>query len=171
MWHVAAAGHTDDWKRNAGVSTLTKRSAFRPGSGVSSKLHCNIKVPMLNAGRTTLYFFPDRLLVYNSGGVGAVSYDHLRAEAGQVRFVEDDGVPSDASQVGTTWRYVNKKGGPDRRFNNNRQLPIMLYGQLLLTSASGLRELFEMSVPAAAAAVSSALADLKTKTLSASSNH
>ena len=77
------------------------------------------------------------------GSRQATGYDHLHAEAGQVRFVEDDGVPSDASQVGATWRYVNKKGGPDKRFNNNRQLPIMLYDELLLASASGVRELFE----------------------------
>ena len=31
-----------------------------------------------------------------------------------------------------TWQYANKSGGPDRRFNNNRQLPICLYGILSL---------------------------------------
>lgn len=110
--------------------------------------------------RARLYFFPDRLLVYDSNGVGAVSYGDLRAQAGQVHFVESDQVPRDAAQVGTTWRYVNKKGGPDRRFNNNRELPVMLYGELLLTSASGLKELFAMSVPAVAVSVVSALSSL-----------
>jgi hypothetical protein len=47
--------------------------------------------------------------------------------------------------VGNTWRYVNKSGGPDRRFSNNSQIPICLYESMLLTSGSGLRELFQMS--------------------------
>ena len=157
IWHVNAASHTDDWKRNSGVNTLTKRSAIRLEVGVPPKVQCNIKVPTLKATRATLYFFPDRLLVYDPSGVGALPYSDLHAEAGQVRFVESDQVPRDATQVGTTWQYVNKKGGPDRRFSNNRQLPVMLYGELLLSSASGLRELFAMSTPAAAVTVVSAL--------------
>jgi hypothetical protein len=34
----------------------------------------------------------------------------------------------------------NRKGGPDRRFNNNRELPICLYGETDFRSASGLNE-------------------------------
>ncbi len=40
--------------------------------------------------------------------------------------------------VDRTWRYVNKNGGPDRRFNNNAQLPVVKYGVLYLSSATGL---------------------------------
>jgi hypothetical protein len=61
------------------------------------------------------------------------------------RFIEDEGVPGDAKMVGETWRYVNKKGGPDRRFSNNRQLPILLYLNMHLTSASGQNEMLEFS--------------------------
>jgi len=37
------------------------------------------------------------------------------------------------------------KGGPDRRFNNNREIPIVLYEVMSLTSKSGLREMFYIS--------------------------
>jgi hypothetical protein len=47
--------------------------------------------------------------------------------------------------IGQTWRYVNKKGGPDRRFSHNPEIPIMRYGQMSLQSSSGLNELFEAS--------------------------
>lgn len=146
IWRVKAQGHTDDWKRHAGANTILKRSLFRPSLACPAKVQCNIQVPTFKTESSTLYFFPDRLLVYNWGGVGAVPYNQLGATAAQIQFREDEQVPSDAVKVGTTWRFVNKNGGPDRRFNNNRQLPIMLYGQLFLTSASGVRELFEMSV-------------------------
>lgn len=87
-------------------------------------------------------------------------YNQLDAKATQIQFREEEQVPGDATQVGATWRFVNRNGGPDRRFNNNRQLPIMLYGQLLLTSTSGVQELFEMSVPAAARATADAITNL-----------
>jgi hypothetical protein len=103
---------------------------------------------------------PDRLLVYNWGGVGAVPYSQLHAKATEIQFREDAHVPGDAVRVGTTWRFVNKNGGPDRRFNNNRQLPIMLYGQLFLTSTSGVEELFEMSMPVAAQSAADAISAL-----------
>ena len=49
-----------------------------------------------------------------------------------------EGVIRDGTVVDRTWRYVNKNGGPDRRFNNNAQLPVMQYGVLVLTSSRGL---------------------------------
>jgi len=160
IWRVDAAGRTYDWKRNAGVSRLERRHQTYVSFGCPQKIVCNISVPILKAGRKSLYFFPDRLLVYDSSGVGAISYEDLQIQAGQTRFVETEYVP-DASQVGSTWRFVNKDGGPDRRFNNNRQLPIMLYGEVSLRSHSGLNEWFQCSVPAAAGEVSAVLGGLK----------
>lgn len=161
VWHVDAAGHTGDWKRNAGVNTLVRRSDIRPGPSRPPRVECNMNVPALKGSRKSLYFFPDRILVYDSAGVGAVPYAEIEAQAGQGRFVEDGRAPSDAQQVGTTWRYVNKKGGPDRRFSDNRQLPIMLYGDLALCSSSGLRELFQCSNAGTATDLAHALEGMK----------
>jgi hypothetical protein len=147
FWHIDAAGATADWKRNAGANSLERRTGTSPRVSRPPKVQCNIEVPTLGWGRRSLYFFPDRLLVYDSSGVGAVSYAELNAQVGQSRFIEDGIVPSDAQQVGTTWKFVRRDGGPDRRFNNNRQLPVLIYGQMSLTSASGLNELFQYSAP------------------------
>jgi hypothetical protein len=62
----------------------------------------------------------------------------LRVEQRVTRFIEDENVPPDATVVHRTWRYVNKSGGPDRRFNNNVQLPVVQYGALILMSSRGL---------------------------------
>jgi hypothetical protein len=142
IWYVYAAGHNADTKRNAGAATSLKRTEIRPQFSRPPKVQCNLELPTLKAGNTTVYFFPDRLLVYDSGGVGAVAYSDLKLEAQESRFVEDGNVPRDSHQVGTTWQYVNKKGGPDRRFNNNRELPVMQYGAFGFSSTSGLNVLF-----------------------------
>jgi hypothetical protein len=74
----------------------------------------------------------------------------LKVDIQQSRFVEHGSLPKDSQQVGSTWQYVNKKGGPDRRFNNNRQIPIMQYGMIAFSSNSGLQALFMCSRPDAA---------------------
>ena len=63
------------------------------------------------------------------------------------RFIESESVPRDAQVVGQTWKYVNKSGGPDKRFKDNRQLPICLYGELELCSSSGLNTVIMFSNP------------------------
>lgn len=70
---------------------------------------------------------------------GSLGYSSLTVADTLTHFRETEGVPSDAHQVGTTWRYVNKNGGPDRRFNNNHQIPIAQYGEIAMRSDSGLQ--------------------------------
>ena len=70
--------------------------------------------------------------------IGALSYLDIESSAQRTRFVESESVPNDAQIVGKTWKYVNKSGGPDKRFKENRELPVCLYGELALKSPSGL---------------------------------
>lgn len=61
------------------------------------------------------------------------------------QFIEEGSVPSDAVQIGTTWKYVNESGGPDRRFKDNVQLPVMRYGRLSVQTGSGLNIIWSFS--------------------------
>jgi hypothetical protein len=83
--------------------------------------------------------------------VTALHYRDLEIAQQDVRFIESERVPSDASIVGETWRFVNKNGGPDRCFNNNRQLPVCLYSELDFHSAGGLHGRLHLSRPDAGA--------------------
>ncbi len=157
VWHVEAAGRTASGKHQAGAGTLQRRRPIAPRLSRPPRVECNLAVPTLPAGRQTLYFFPDRVLVYDRRRAGAVPYQELRADASPARLVEDETVPSDADVVDRTWRYINKDGGPDRRFRDNPELPVVLYGQLHLTSSTGLNELFQFSRVGAATAVTEAI--------------
>jgi signal transduction histidine kinase len=110
----------------------------RIGWSPPPRVETNARVGYFDLDGRRLYFFPDRILVYSAGQVGSVSYKDLSAHCGTVRFVEDGTVPSDARVVGRTWRYVNKDGGPDRRFNNNFQMPVAEYGVLQISATPGL---------------------------------
>jgi hypothetical protein len=160
-WHIEAQGAADR-KYNAGASSVVKRVASQFGLGKPPLVKTNIEVPVIPAGIQSLYFFPDRLLVFEKNGVGAVSYTDLTITIKSTHFVEEQSVPGDATQVDRTWRYVNKKGGPDRRFSNNRELPIMLYEEVHFQSDSGLNELINLSRTGMSQGFGEALARLTT---------
>lgn len=119
VWAVNQEHRHGDWKRNAGAGTSIGRRRVGAGFGAPPFIRTNARVGFLSIDRTRLYFFPDRLLILGRGGVRAVAYSDLTIRAGTVRFVEEDAVPPDAQILGKTWRYVNKDGGPDRRFRDN----------------------------------------------------
>src|SRR5690606_8973118 len=45
------------------------------------------------------------------------------------------------------WRYARKDGGPDRRFSNNRRIPVVQYGCLELSFRIGLNLQIYVSNP------------------------
>ena len=160
IWHVEAAGEIRDWKRSAGATEAISRKSIRASNKLPPFVRANISVPALPVGRQTLFFFPDRLLVVDSGAVGAVPYNQLSVERNPVHFVETGSLPGDAKVIDKTWRYVNKKGGPDRRFKDNPEIPITLYDDVHLKSPSGLNELVQLSKPDGGETFAAALAKL-----------
>lgn len=118
-------------KINAGATYLTDTVPASAGKGKMPWVNTNIDIPSINACGRSFYFMPDGLYVYDSHGVACVNYMDIEIDSNTTRFIEDY-APSDANIIDYTWQYANKSGGPDRRFNNNRQLPICLYGILSL---------------------------------------
>ncbi|MGE3781964.1 MAG: DUF4236 domain-containing protein, partial [Alphaproteobacteria bacterium] len=145
IWNIDAAGRTTDWKRNAGASHLITRKPARFGYGVPSVIKTNIDPPCIIGGRQNVYFFPDIVLITEGNHVGAISYRQLKVIWDKTAFLEDEGVPADTTVIGHTWRYVNRNGQPDRRFNNNRQIPRVLYQEMGLTGTGGFQKLLHIS--------------------------
>lgn len=165
LWRIDAAGritNTYQYKVNSGASTLVSRIRAAVSLKPSKVLVTNIAVPSLSAGRHYLHFLPDRVLVREGRTFSEVPYSELSAAWEETRFIESVRPPRDGKQVDVTWQYVNVKGGPDRRFKNNRQLPVMLYGRMLLTSSSGLRWILDCSHPQVAQQVADALCAAET---------
>ncbi|UVC08964.1 DUF4236 domain-containing protein [Rhizobium sp. TH2] len=79
------------------------------------------------------------------GALALVDLRDVIVEFDVVNFVEDEVVPSDAHVIRKTWAKVNKDGSPDKRFNDNYEIPVCQYGQLVLTSQTGIREEYQFS--------------------------
>jgi hypothetical protein len=140
IWRIPLERQEADWKRNAGVSKTVERKQISLGRANPSLVKSNVEFLQVPLGKETLYFTPDAILVIAGAVVAAFRYNDVEIVSRQSRFVEDSAAPSDSRVVGETWRFLNRNGGPDRRFNNNRKLPICLYGEIDFKSSSGLNE-------------------------------
>lgn len=124
-------------KINAGAGKLVNRGIASSGTGKLPWVNTNITIPLIKANGKSLYFVPDGILIYDSKGVAFVDYQNLKIRYGTVQFV-DEYPPSDANIVYNTWQYANKDGGPDRRFKNNKEIPVCNYGELKIEVANKL---------------------------------
>lgn len=138
IWRVEASSATWDWKRNAGASSLIQRSIVSIRDLSPPRVKINARITAIDFGRSQLYFFPDMILYRDGRGYGGIGYKDFGVTQGITRFIEGESVPSDSMVIDHTWQYVNKNGGPDRRFNNNRRLPVLQLGVLVFTSSKGL---------------------------------
>lgn len=103
------------------------------------------EVPVLrNANGADIYIFPGFVLLESPRNFAVVSIKDMKAEFCFTRFRETETVPSDSRVLGYGWQRENKNGSPDRRFKENRQIPIACYGQLAL-SGSGMNEEYQFS--------------------------
>jgi hypothetical protein len=144
-WHIHERADVYDSRYHAGASHLVGRNRISIGFHDPPYVRTNVPVPAFECGRRRLYFLPDYILVYAPDGVGALPYDGVQFSINTSRFIEEGVVPFDAIVVDDTWRYVNKNGSPDRRFKDNRQIPICNYESLRMSTAAGFVEVLQLS--------------------------
>jgi hypothetical protein len=149
IWSIRAEGATADWKRNAGATTLNQRKKINVQFDRPNCIRGNSQFPSLKLGADEIYLLPDAALIILKGLIAAVHYEDLQVSNSKTKFIEEEKVPADSPIVGQTWRYVNKEGGPDRRFNFNKQLPICVYGEINFRSEGGLNCKIHCSNPTA----------------------
>jgi hypothetical protein len=91
----------------------------------------------------------------------AVSLLDINLDQGEAVVAEVSEPPADAAMVRRIWEKANKDGSPDRRYANNRSIPIVRYG-LLQFSAPGLAAvIYLVSNPHAARRFAAAFADYR----------
>jgi hypothetical protein len=114
-------------------------------------------------GKSTAYFYPGFVLVDSGHGsdFALIDMTELEITYTATNFTETEAVPADAQVIGSTWAKANKNGSRDRRFAHNRELPIMRYGCLNLTSTGGMNEAFMFSNADASASFVNAASVLK----------
>ncbi len=144
-WQITSEQFNSNTKVHAGAGRSLNRVACQIQKGKPFYINTNVDTVQIKLKKETLIILPDKVFLVRGSKVGMIDYNDFRIQTSEVRFVESEGVPGDAQVVGQTWQYVNKNGTPDRRYSNNRQLPICLYGQVFLRSSTGLNVEMQIS--------------------------
>ena len=111
-----------DTKYTGGATAVVQTKPIRMGFGLPYYLKSELSVPKIG----DLCFLPDRILLKDKEH----QWKDLELSLANSKFQEAEGVPNDATVIGKTWQYVNRKGGKDKRFKDNREIPICLYDML-----------------------------------------
>ena len=137
LWVIETSQSVMNTKTNAGAGrnltrsqlTLKKIKANRTiGFGVFSNSPCF----KLKGKQCTILFLPCDIIIKKGKHIVACSYENLEIRTGTTNFIETDPVPKDATIIRYTWQFVNKDGSADRRYSNNRKLPVCQYGRIML---------------------------------------
>lgn len=138
LWWITQTSKVIDKKYSSGAASSVKRKNCKASTKPPFPFTTNSVAVCFKCGKEALLFLPDKLFVFQGMKIGAVNYSDVTTSVHGQRFVESESVPRDAQIVDYTWQYVNKSGGPDKRFQNNKKLPVCFYGEMEVRSASGI---------------------------------
>lgn len=145
-WQVLTEQFNTNRKVNAGAGRNLNRKVCKIQKGHPYYISTNVDaIQIILANKERLIILPDKVFFVRKRKIGMIDYSDFRISVSSVRFVETDPIPKDAQVVGQTWQYVNQNGTPDRRYKNNRQIPVCQYGQVFLRSSSGLNVELQIS--------------------------
>lgn len=137
LWWISQSSKVIDKKYAAGASSTIKREKCTASTKVPFPFTTNSIAVSFSSGKETILFMPDKLFIIQGSKIGALNYSDVTTSVHGQRFIERKAIPKDAQIVDYTWQYVNKSGGPDKRFQNNKKIPICLYGEMEVRSANG----------------------------------
>ena len=147
VWDVTSAVHQNRVAARSAASTLVMKREVAIAIKQIPDIRSDISPLWLkNANGADLYFYPGFVIMYDSRDqFGIIGLNELQFDFAPVRFVEDGIVPGDSKVIDRTWAKVNRNGTPDKRFKDNRQIPIVRYGRISLKTRNGMHEEYEFS--------------------------
>lgn len=153
-WDVTADGATNQFvERTLANRTVDRHPVIFDFSSTDLIQFSGRAMRFENVNGDDILIYPGVAVIPRADGVFAlIDIRELKIEIEGARFHETEGVPSDAEVVGHTWVKTNKDGSPDRRFKENYQIPICLYGQIAFRSQTGVTEEYMVSNAKAALA-------------------
>lgn len=138
LWQVVSESKVTNKKAIAGIERNVIRKSVKIIKKTPYFLSVNAEVIQLKLNKEKLILLPDKLLIVRGCKVGAISYNNFSIEISSAEFVESKKSTKDAKIIDYRWQYSNKNGEADKRYKENRKIPIYLYGIIYLKSEEGL---------------------------------
>lgn len=147
IWQIIQSGRPVRSRDSGGANCIVKTKKIgRP----KNKLFCiksNVELICLKLDKEALVVLPDMIMLIRGAKVGAIAMNEIKIDACSVKQIELNTPPKDTKIVGKTWMHVNGDGTADKRFKDNKQCPICLYGELDISSESGVKIQLQCSNP------------------------
>lgn len=142
IWDITSSVTIDQKSTRSAASASVTRRPVKFGFGTIDIIKSKYEALHLeNANGGDLYIYPAFVVIVDAHKkFGLIDIREL-----EFSFMEEERVPADAEVVDKTWAKVNKNGSPDKRFKENYEIPICLYGKIELSSGTGLNEAYSMS--------------------------
>lgn len=147
IWDITSARHQDRvaMRSSAGIIVSRREVHFSLKSIPYIKSYYQA-LYMKNANGADIYIYPAFIVMYtNENSFAIIGINELNFHQTYTRFTETSTVPSDTKIISKTWAKVNKNGTPDKRFKSNYQIPVVRYGNIRLSTHTGLHEEYEFS--------------------------
>ena len=147
IWDITSTSAINRVAERTVATTAIRRTAVR--FDIANPLIVKSQHQVLQLGNVAgrdIQIFPGFVMMRDAGhDFALIEYREFHASLRHSNFVEEESVPSDTQVIGQTWKKANKDGSPDRRFNDNYAIPIVEYGELTLSSPTGLLEAYQFS--------------------------
>lgn len=147
IWDVTSAHYQDTVKTRSSASTLVNKRLVKFSFRSLPFIKTNYEALYFqNANGADLYLYPGFIVMYsNKNSFAIIGINEIDFYQSYVRFTETSIVPSDSKIIDRTWAKVNKNGSRDKRFKGNYQIPVVRYGEIRLSTNTGLNEEYEFS--------------------------
>ena len=147
IWDVTSGSDVDRVQSRSAASMSVERSITKclrkDLPGITSP---ETPLVFLNRNGADIYVYPGFFVMFESPSrMGILDISELEVDYEATRFIETDALPPDSKRVGEVWEKSNKDGSRDKRFAENRQFPVMEYGEITFKSASGIYEKYMFS--------------------------
>jgi hypothetical protein len=137
MYRVQAHAGRTDWKYHAGDAFKVARLPMAFFTRSIPNVETNIRVNGITYHSKAVYFLPEKILLIDGSDVRNVPYQVLTVGVDSLEYVEAEGnMYRDTQVIDRRWKFINRDGSRDRRFNANVQLPVVRCGLLTLTVGS-----------------------------------
>lgn len=139
LCEITSVSDNSDYKNQAGARSLLSTSANVKICKNVDYIDTDLELKTLKIQNKEIIFLPDIILVCQDKVWKSIEYSDTEVMYQNSRFIETGIVPSDTEILDYNWQHMNKNGGPDKRFTNNRKIPVCAYGQIGIESENGLQ--------------------------------
>lgn len=146
-WDVTSERSTNRVAERTAANSVVFRQAVDLGFSSTDIVQFDGKAMRFeNVNGDDILIYPGVAVIPRADGAFAlVDIRDIEAKFSVTRFQESEIVPSDTQVVSTTWEKSNRDGTRDKRFADNKEIPVCRYGTIQFSSGSGLREEYMFS--------------------------